>query len=518
MKSTNLIQLVIKAGQLVDELSGLGPTTPADLAKAVDEPRPSVYRIISTLEQAAIVRRLDNGLVELGTGILRLGEAAASALSDPENLNATLTHVQEQLGLTAAFWIPRNGTAVCLDQVDATDVDLYELSSGRILPLHAGAASHVLLAWEDPRVLESVSAGEPFDQLAKNTPTDAAKLQELIAQTRTNGWRLEANEVVNGIAALGFPVFNPDGSIFGAITAAGLVDQVLSEQETTRAVLSQAAKDLTKARAAFNPEPSGATFSPTDAKGSVLAKASALMGALAVERISTSAYLTEMLGEPISSVYRMLSSLQEIGWVEQLGHRGSYRVGSKMLSLAGKMINTLDVRRAALPVLRKIHNATGETAFLCIRRNAQAVCIERIDGKRVNSRRLTLGNALPLHVGAAPRALLAFESQRSWEDYATLLAQVPESNFGVRARSKFFNELSEIQQTGYVISDDELTPGIAAVGVPIFDHTGHVAASISVSGLRGSILGAEGSDTSVVSLALEGARDLSSYLGAPARA
>ena len=517
MKSTNLIQLVIKAGQLVDELSDLGPSTPADLAKAVDEPRPSVYRIISTLEQAGIVRRLDDGLIELGTGILRLGEAAASALTDPATLNATLTQVQEQLGLTAAFWIPRNGTAVCLDQVDATDVDLYELSSGRILPLHAGAASHVLLAWEDPKVLELISAAEPFAQLAENTPTDARKLRELIAQTRLDGWRLEANEVVNGIAAFGFPVFNPDGSIFGAITAAGMANQVLTEQENTRKVLSQAAADFTKAHGSFDPTPSGATFTPSDAKGSVLAKASALMGALAVERISPSTYLTEMLGEPISSVYRMLSSLQQIGWVEQLGHRGAYRVGSKMLSLAGKMLNTLDVRRASLPVLRKIHEATGETAFLCIRRNTHAVCIERIDGKRVNSRRLTLGNALPLHVGAAPRALLAFENQRAWEDYATILAQSPESNFGVRARSTFFNELREIQHTGYVISDDELTPGIAAIGVPIFDHTGHVAASISVSGLRESILGTAASDTSVISLALEGAQDLSSYLGAPAR-
>ncbi|AUI51968.1 IclR family transcriptional regulator [Arthrobacter crystallopoietes] len=515
MKTVNPIQLVMKANQLVDDLSILGRSTPADLAKVMNEPRPSIYRIISSLEQAEIVRRTPEGLVEMGTGILRLGEAAGDALVDRHALKKVLDDVQAQLGLTAAFWIPRNGTAVCLDQVDATDVDLYELSSGRILPLHAGAASHVLLAWQPGEVLQQVLASEPYAQLSAETPTDAQTLARLVEATRRDGWRLEANEVVNGIAALGFPVFNPDGSIFGALTAAGLVEHVVGQQAEAKTVLSAAAQALTEVMASFQPEPTGSEFEAPDSQGSVLTKAHALMRALASERVSTSSRLTELLGEPVSSVYRMLATLIEAGWVEQLGHRGSYRVGSKMLSLSGKMLNSLDLRRAALPVLRSIHDATGETAFLCIRRNTRAVCIERIDGKRVNSRRLALGSSLPLHVGAAPRALLAFEDQQAWEDYAGMLAQSADSRFDVRSRSKFFSELTAIRERGYALSDDELTPGIAAVGAPIFDHRGHVVASLSVSGLRDGILTSTPESAGAIALASEGARELSIYLGAP---
>ncbi|MEB2529012.1 helix-turn-helix domain-containing protein [Kocuria rosea] len=62
MKHTGkLIQLVLKATQAVDEVSALGPSIPADLAKALEEPRPSVYRIISALEGSGILRRSQAG-------------------------------------------------------------------------------------------------------------------------------------------------------------------------------------------------------------------------------------------------------------------------------------------------------------------------------------------------------------------------------------------------------------------------------------------------------------------------
>jgi DNA-binding IclR family transcriptional regulator len=515
MKHTGkLIQLVLKATQAVDEVSALGPSTPADLAKALEEPRPSVYRIISALEESGILRRSQDGLVELGTGILRLAEAATEALVDHAALEQVLEGVQADLGLTSAFWIPRKDTAVCLEQVDSTEVDLHELSSGRILPLHAGAASHVLLAWQ-PEVLDELLAQEHYAQLAARTPVDADTLRGLVEGTKRDGWRMESNEVVDGIAALGFPVFNPDGSIFGALTAAGLVDQVDNLQEEAMRVLKAAAQTLTDLMADFKPSLAAREFKAPESNGSVLAKAASLMDALAVERVATSARLAELIGEPISSIYRMLASLIEAGWIEQLGHRGSYRIGSKMISLAGSLLNQLDLRRASLPVLQEIHDATGETVFLCIRSGPRAVCIERIDGKRVNSRRLTLGNSLPLHIGAAPRALLAFDSPKAWEDYAMVLGHSPDFSLGARSRAEFFGKLKDIRDAGFALSDDELTPGMAAVGVPVFDHRGHVIASLSVSGLREGILHEPDDSPSIVDLARDGARRLSAYFGAP---
>jgi DNA-binding IclR family transcriptional regulator len=69
-----------------------------------------------------------------------------------------------------------------------------------------------------------------------------------------------------------------------------------------------------------------------------------------------------------------------------------------------------------------------------------------------------------------------------------------------------------------VISDNNVTPGIAAIGAPIFDHRGEVAASLSVSGLREGILNRPEGEESIVDLLLRGTRALSDYLGAPCTA
>ena len=47
----NTIQLLKKASQVIDELARIGQSTPAELAKVVSEPRPTVYRIVAALEQ-----------------------------------------------------------------------------------------------------------------------------------------------------------------------------------------------------------------------------------------------------------------------------------------------------------------------------------------------------------------------------------------------------------------------------------------------------------------------------------
>jgi len=69
------------------------------------------------------------------------------------------------------------------------------------------------------------------------------------------------------------------------------------------------------------------------------------------------------------------------------------------------VIERLDERQAALPLMERIHERTGETVFLCVRRGDEAVCIERLDGLRVQSLALRLRDSLPLHLrGATPTA------------------------------------------------------------------------------------------------------------------
>ncbi|KIS27585.1 IclR family transcriptional regulator [Arthrobacter sp. SPG23] len=517
------IQLLKKASQMVDELARIGQSTPAELAKVISEPRPTVYRIVAALEQAKLVRSAGDGRLELGTAILKLGDAAADALVDRAELHSQLRWVRGQLGMSAYFCVLRENGAVCLDQVEGSDVTLLDLAPGRTIPLHAGAASQALLASASAEFQAAVLQSGPYGRIASQTPLTAEALRKKIEQAAVRGWSVEDSEVTEGVASVGVPVFRRDGSLLGAVAVAGLRGSVLGHEAIARQTLDAAAQAITAFTAEDGANDARDTAGSEEPQGSereaprtpaVIAKASALMAALAEERIATSARLTELLEEPVSSVYRMLATLAEAGWVEQIGHRGAYRVGSKLVALSGEFSRRADIRRAAAPILRAIHEATGETTFLCIRRGTRAVCIDRIDGIRVNSRVLQLGESLPLHVGAAPRALLAFEGRESWEEYAAIAANTGEPWLRGRSRSEFYAELEEIKEHGFVLSDNQVTPGIAAVGAPIFNHRGEVAASLSVSGMREGLLAPPDGDP-IAELVVRGARALSDYLGAP---
>lgn len=257
------------------------------------------------------------------------------------------------------------------------------------------------------------------------------------------------------------------------------------------------------------------TARSSDSGIAVISKAARLLEVLTEAGEASTAVLAQRTGEPISSVYRLLSSLDQIGWVEAGSRRGTYRLGMTFIGLSGKAESRLEIRRVAGPVLQRMHDDTGETAFLCIRRGDRAVCVERIDGALVQSLALRLGESLPLHVGAAPRALLAFEPLAVWSSYLERSLADPDPEFGAPTRNALVQDLQRIRDTGYVISDGDVTTGIAAVGAPVFNHRGQVVAAISLSGMTSSILvpGEGAGQTDVRALVTDSALAVSQYLG-----
>jgi DNA-binding IclR family transcriptional regulator len=225
---------------------------------------------------------------------------------------------------------------------------------------------------------------------------------------------------------------------------------------------------------------------PEDASGiAIVSKSDAVLTALSGSGELTANELALAVDEPLSSMYRLLKSLENIGWVSRTGGRGKFRLGLHFIGLAAATSARLDLRRIALPYMEQLRTSTGETPFLCIRRGLQAVCIERIDGAEVQSLALSVGEALPLHRGAAPRAILAYESPAVTEGILESdgMGSSKESADDLRAG------LQEIRRTGISISDGDVTPGIAAVGAAIFNHRDVCIAALSVAGRRDRVLG-----------------------------
>jgi DNA-binding IclR family transcriptional regulator len=225
----------------------------------------------------------------------------------------------------------------------------------------------------------------------------------------------------------------------------------------------------------------------------------------------TAAEIAELIGEPRSTVYRLLATLERLDWIEPGTRRGTFRLGLGLFRLGTAIAARFDEREAATTVLQRIHDETQETAFLCVRRGFDAVCIYLIEGLWVKSMALQLGTALPLHIGAAPRALLAFESEEFRVQYLKEAELRPFTARGLKAKRDYMASLQEIRELGYVVSDGDVVIGMAAIGAPVFDHEGRLRAAISFGGPRPSLL--EDNSEANIARIVEGSHQVSLALG-----
>lgn len=215
------------------------------------------------------------------------------------------------------------------------------------------------------------------------------------------------------------------------------------------------------------------------------------------------------LGLNKSTCHRILNTLADGEFVERSGP-GAYRLGIGVFRVGTAMARRIDVRERSLPAMQALYKATGETVFLCIPRAGDAVCVERLDGRYASTHFLRLGGALPLHIGAAPRVLLAALSDEEIRAY--LAGPLPQNTPNTPVtEAELWKVIHDIRTDGSSISRDDVVVGVKAFGAPVHDHTGRVVAALSLSGMSAQIPDSE--EQRVLAEVSDAARQASRAMG-----
>ncbi|SDB80555.1 transcriptional regulator, IclR family [Raineyella antarctica] len=235
----------------------------------------------------------------------------------------------------------------------------------------------------------------------------------------------------------------------------------------------------------------------------LLSKADAVLRALERGGSLSTSELADATGEPLSSMYRLLSHLVAIGWVDKGASRATYRLGLYVLEVGGVCDDRLDLLATARPELVRLRDDSGVTVFLHVPRGTGAVCVDRLAGRGVRSLKQILGGTLPLYAGAGPRALLAQLPPAEAAEVLQAFETAARTDSSIPPRSELEHGMRRDAARGYAVSDGDVTPGVAALGAPVFDHRGELTAAISISGIRQQILGDESEMSRLVTTAAQ---------------
>ncbi|WLR49682.1 IclR family transcriptional regulator [Bacillus tianshenii] len=193
------------------------------------------------------------------------------------------------------------------------------------------------------------------------------------------------------------------------------------------------------------------------------------------------AEIAEQTNLPSATVYRVILTLINRGYLEKDSSSGKYKLGMGFVKVGGTVIQTLDLVKIATPHLQKLAKLTELNVNLSVLYKGDALCLVNIESFHKFGYEIKVGERLPIYAGALSKSILAFLSDEEIKSYLSSPLQVftPRT---IAKREQLIEELDEIRKRGYSQSFGELTLDVTAYACPIFNYENKVVGGVSISG------------------------------------
>jgi DNA-binding IclR family transcriptional regulator len=195
--------------------------------------------------------------------------------------------------------------------------------------------------------------------------------------------------------------------------------------------------------------------------------------------------LARRLGLHKNNVFRILATLEQQGYAEQVGENEAYRLGVRCLELGRAYGASRSLLRLARPVLEELVRGSGESAHLGELRDFEVVHLDGEQGTQIVQTGLRVGRTLPAYCTALGKVMLAGSGPDEQERFdrevigSGLAARTPRT---LTDRDKLLEHLHGVSAQGFAVDLEECERGLCCAAAPVFDATGRLVAAVSISG------------------------------------
>ncbi|WP_445165500.1 IclR family transcriptional regulator [Mycolicibacterium sp. Dal123E01] len=187
----------------------------------------------------------------------------------------------------------------------------------------------------------------------------------------------------------------------------------------------------------------------------------------------TLAQIVRRTGLPRSSAHRMLERLVALRWLRREGR--DYELGMRLVELGSLALHQDRIHRAAIPLLRDLHRATGLVVHLAVLDGSDVVYLEKIGDHLGAAIPTRIGGRQPAHCTAIGKAILADS------DIAGVDLSDRKTRFSIATTPQLSAELAKVRAHGVAFEREESLPGFGCVAAPI-GPAGQAVAAVSVCG------------------------------------
>jgi DNA-binding IclR family transcriptional regulator len=211
MNNSSGVGVLDKAVSVLDAME-TGPVSLAQLVSATGLARPTAHRIAVALEHHRLVARDAQGRFVLGP---RMAELAAAAGEDRllSVAQPMLGYLRDVTGESAQLYRRQADLRICVAAAERASGLRDTVPVGTALPMTAGSAAQVLLAWEDAERMHRGLRGAKFSA-------------PMLAQVRRRGWAASVGEREAGVASVSAPIRGPGGRVVAAVSVSGPIERL----------------------------------------------------------------------------------------------------------------------------------------------------------------------------------------------------------------------------------------------------------------------------------------------------
>jgi IclR family transcriptional regulator, acetate operon repressor len=182
-----------------------------------------------------------------------------------------------------------------------------------------------------------------------------------------------------------------------------------------------------------------------------------------------------------STIFRLLSTLEARGLVDQNTNRGRYQLGYGVVQLAAGATRKLDLPVVSRRICEALADEVGESVDIDILDDNAVLSIDQVMGAAAMATTNWVGRRTPLHATSSGKVFLAHMSAD--ERDARLAGKLERfTDNTVTSRSRLDEQLEAVRDHGYGFTLEEYEIGLVAVAAPIRDLDGQIVAAVSVSG------------------------------------
>jgi len=221
-----------------------GARTYTQIVDTTGYTRPTVHRLMKELQRREFLAFYGGGF-HFGPRLLRLAATAMRELPLRDLAHPALERLADATGEGVQLYIRSGDRRVCVDSVQSKSELRTIVEVGATLPLTAGSAGKVFMAWAIDVDRERLAA--TATALTDRTPV-GEELEQQLTYVRRRGWATSSGERESGVGSISVPIFGPHHTLAAAVSISGPASRLgrISAKQYAPAVVA-AAHEIEKA-------------------------------------------------------------------------------------------------------------------------------------------------------------------------------------------------------------------------------------------------------------------------------